>query len=706
MIPRFVHLLCLLVFSVLPVIVQAQDLASLIADRIQVDPAGRVTASGNVEVFFEGTRLTASEVSYDQSGDRLTIKGPIRITDADGTVLLADQAELDRDLRDGVLISARMVLNQQLQIAAAEIARVDDRYTRLDHVVASSCQVCAAAPVPLWEIRAARVTHDDVGQQLYFEDAQFRFVGVPIMYFPRFRLPDPTLKRATGALVPSVSTSSVLGTGIKQPYFFVLDDHRDLTLTPYLSSSTATLEFGYRHMTRGGSITAEGAITEDDLEGSRGYLFAAFHHRLPKGFLLDAEFEFVSDPGYLYTYDYSSKDRLTNNVRITRVRDKDIFRASLNEFRTLRESEIPIRDTLTDQFIEFYYSREIPSLAFGGRTMATVDSASLYRPSSVDEDGRDVNRIGVALDWSRQWLLPEGIVGGAELGARADAYVIGQDSNFADSVSRLVPRAAVELRWPMSRRTSSGSIDQIEPIFRLDVAEASGDPVPLEDSRIVEFDEANLFSFTRYPGVDGVEDGVRVAAGATWSHQNVNDWNLALAFGRVANLGGDLGYGQSLGLTGDRSEWLVSGHWGMGDNLSILSRSLFNDSGNVTLSETRADWEADTFSIGSSYVYAVPEPAEDRDDRLSEWTFDGTYSFNERWSANASWRYDFRADRAARSGIGLDYRTECAELSLSLSRRFATSTSVEPTTELGFRVSLIGVGGREAGPGPTRSCRG
>ena len=119
----------------------AQELATLIADNISVDPSGRVTATGNVEVFYDGTRLTAGSVSYDRTGDKLTITGPIRVTDDNGTLFLADAAELDRDLRNGVLVSARMVLDQQLQIAANEIARVDARYTRLDKVVAFSRQI-------------------------------------------------------------------------------------------------------------------------------------------------------------------------------------------------------------------------------------------------------------------------------------------------------------------------------------------------------------------------------------------------------------------------------------------------------------------------------------------------------------------------------------------------------------------------------------
>ncbi|NNE79269.1 MAG: LPS-assembly protein LptD [Silicimonas sp.] len=702
----WVSILALVVLSLTTAGLRAQELASLIADAITVDPEGRVTATGNVQVFFEGTVMTAQAVSYDQYGNQLTITGPIQVTDNDGTTFFADQAQLDRDLRDGVLTSARMVLDQQLQIAAAEIARVDDRYTRLDRVVASSCEVCAANPTPLWEIRADRVIHDDVERQLYFSNAQLRFVGVPIIYLPRLRLPDPTLKRASGFLIPELKTSSDLGTGIKVPYFFAFGDHRDLTLTPYVSGPTTTLEFKYRQEHSHGQIDAIGAISKDNIEGSRGYLFANASYRLPRNFLLEAQGEFASDAGYLFTYGYSDKDRLTNLIAISRVRDKDLFRSEVTEFRSLREDEIPIRDTLPDRFIDIYYEREIPHLAFGGRAVASVSSSSTIRPSSLDVDGRDVSRLGAALDWSRHWTSPAGLVSEAELGFRVDTYTIGQGSNFDNQLTRFVPRAAVELRYPMSRTTAGGGREVLEPIFRIDIADTGGDAVPIEDSRVVEFDEANLFSPTRYPGVDWVEDGTRIALGANWSRTDPQGWEVDLAFGRVANLSGDLGYAEGSGLAGDQSEWMLSGRLGIGDRLAVYSRSLFDEGIVVTLSETRVDWATDHFGLTSSYLYALPEPAEDRDDRLSEWSFEGRYQLNERWSASADWRYDFTADRAARTGVGLDYQTECLDLSLSLSRRYATSTSVDPTTEFGFRVSLTGVGDRGRERIRRQSCRG
>lgn len=699
-------LLFILALSVSALPSAAQDLASLVADRISVDPSGRVTATGNVEVFYQGTRMTAQSVSYTQNGDRLAIEGPIRVTDSLGTILLADSAEMDRDLRNGVLQSARLILNRQLQLAANEIARVGARYTRLERVVASSCEVCASNPTPLWEIRASSVIQDDLEQQLYFENAQIRLAGVPIFYLPRLRLPGPELNRARGFLIPQLRTSSDLGTGLKLPYFVPIGDHADISLTPYLSSSTRTIELSFRQNLRSGAISAIGALTRDDIEGGRAYLFAEAKYRLPRDFLLSGQLEFVSDPGYLFTYNYSDKDRLTNEIALTRIRAKDRFRAALTEFRTLRESEVAIRDTLPDQFAEVIYERELPELSFGGKTVVSLEAAALTRPSSADIAGRDVSRIGASIEWRGDRVFGPGFVTAGELGVRVDAYNVGQDSTFNTNLTRTVPRGALELRWPLGRTTASGAREIIEPVVRLDVADAGGNRVPIEDSTIVEFDEANLFSPSRYPGVDGVETGTRLAVGVAWRRDDPDGWALDFALGRIANLDGDLGFAEGTGLEGDQSEWLLAARAGVGDRFWLMNRSLFDENIDFTLSETRLDWSTDVLHVGSSYLFATPEPAEGRNDRLSEWSFDGSYALNDMWTASADWRYDFTAGRAARTGIGVGYRSECIDVAVLLSRRYATSTSVDPTTDFGFRISLVGIGGRDAELPRRRNCRG
>ena len=114
---------------------------------------------------------------------------------------------------------------------------------RLANVVASTCQVCPAQPTPLWEIRAARVVHDSLERQIYFDRAQFRLAGVPIAYIPRLRLPDPSVRRTSGLLTPQLRFSSELGPGLKLPYFLTLGRSADLTLTPYLAERDRTLQF-------------------------------------------------------------------------------------------------------------------------------------------------------------------------------------------------------------------------------------------------------------------------------------------------------------------------------------------------------------------------------------------------------------------------------------------------------------------------------
>jgi len=157
--------------------------ATLIADDIVFDQgASSITARGGVEIFFQGNRLRAEAITYSRDGDRVSADGPLTLIDASGdTVLVADFADLSADLRDGVLRSASLVLNRQMQIAATRIDRVDGRYSQAYQAVASSCEVCSDNPVPIWEIRARRVIHDEVERQIYFENAQFRVIGVPVI---------------------------------------------------------------------------------------------------------------------------------------------------------------------------------------------------------------------------------------------------------------------------------------------------------------------------------------------------------------------------------------------------------------------------------------------------------------------------------------------------------------------------------------------
>ena len=77
-------------------------------------------------------------------------------------------------------------------------------YTVLQNGVYTACLPCQDDPKkpPLWEVRAARIIHDQGEKMLYFEDARIEFFGVPLAYVPFMSAPDPTVKRKSGFLIP------------------------------------------------------------------------------------------------------------------------------------------------------------------------------------------------------------------------------------------------------------------------------------------------------------------------------------------------------------------------------------------------------------------------------------------------------------------------------------------------------------------------
>ena len=692
----------------------AAQTATLVSDSLQITGDTRLIATGNVEVFFDGKRLRASRIIFDQAGNRLIIDGPIVLTEDSGqTIILASQADLSTDFSEGILTSARMVLNQQLQLAANQMMRSAGRYTTLDSVVASSCKVCAANPVPLWEIRAKRVVHDQQEQQLYFENAQFRVSGVPVFYIPRLRMPDPTLSRATGFLMPALRSTSGLGTGLKFPYFVTLGASRDLTITPYLTSKNGrSVELRYRQAFATGQIEITGATSRDDLlpGESRGYLFANGAFDLPQNFTLTFNLQTVSDPAYLLDYGISSADRLDSRIEISRTRRNEHISGRVISFQTLRGDED--NTTIPSVMSDLTFHRRFSLGPLGGEGGLRLQTHNHWRSSESPldpdldgiSDGRDLGRISARVDWRRSFLLPMGIEATVLGEASADAYTIAQDAAFAGKTTRTHTAAGVELRWPWVKAGSSGAVHVIEPVVQLIWSGTDSAGLPNEDSTLVEFDEGNLFSLNRFPGSDAVELGARANLGISWTRHDPAGWSMGVTLGRVARDGDYLQFGPASGLDGKTSDWLVGVTFTLSDAYAISTRAVFDNDLDLTKAETRITLNQRKLALATSLIYVVPDVLENRLDPLREFAFDARYRANDQVTAKLSGSYDFFSDRGTLAALGVEYRTDCLAVDLSLSRRFTSSTSVTPTTDFGLSVELIGFGnGTKAGA--ARQCR-
>ena len=710
---RLLTVLALVLSLALPVL--AQDQATLVSDRLEISGDTRLIADGHVEVFFKGRRLTASRIVFDQATNRLEISGPIVLTDDSGdTLILAGQADLAADMSEGILTSARLVLNQQLQLAAAEMRRVSGRYTALHSVAASSCKVCAGDPTPLWEIRARSVVHDEVERQIYFDRAQFRLAGVPVLYIPRLRMPDPTLKRASGFLMPSIRTTSDLGTGIKVPYFLVLGQSADLTLTPYLTTKQSrTVELRYRRAFATGEVELTGSLSRDALipGKTRGYLHLKGGFTLPARFKLSFDGQTVTDPAYMLDYGIGNEDRLDSRIEVTRTRRNEYISGRIISFQTLRDDEV--NSAIPSVMADLTFHRRFSLGPLGGEGGLRLQTHNHYRssgspidgPDSDDiADGRDVGRISARIDWRKSFILPLGIEGTVLGEATADAYRITDDTAFGGSTTRTHGTAGVELRWPWVKAEAGGGSQVIEPVVQLLFSSSDAESLPNEDSALVEFDEGNLFSLDRFPGSDAVERGPRANVGISWTRFDPQGWSMGMTLGRVFREA-DLGqFGPGSGLAGVQSDWLAAANVTLADGLAITGRLVMDDDLSLTKGEARVTLNGPKTSVATSMIWAVADPLENRPDPTRELSVDARRKLNPNWTATFAGRYDFVGNQGTVAGLGLEFLNECVRFDVSLSRRFTSSTSVNPTTDFGLSLDLVGFGGGGTA-GPARACR-
>lgn len=698
--------------------------AILVADDVRLLDRDTLVASGNVEAMYQGKRLHAQSITYHRKSDSLTLTGPISLQDDQGVLLLASAAEIDRDLENGILRGARMVLDDQVQLAANHAALVGGRYTQLYKVAVTSCRVCNSNKPPLWQIRARKVVHDQEKQQLYFTDAQFLIYDTPVFYMPRLRLPDPTLKRATGFLVPSVHNSSRLGSGIKLPFFIVIGDHKDLTLTPFLTTKSRTLELRYRQAFRNGDIEFNGAVSDDDFgrDHTKFFVFGGGKFDLPADFKLSFNIEATNDDTYLLDYDFSDKDRLESDIAIDRTRRDEFMRFAVSNFHSLRVNEP--NSTLPTLVGNAEYERRLhPGGAFGGELRFAAALHSHYRTSDLNTDGadfdlyadgRDVTRFTTSANWQRSFTLAHGLRAQVLTGVDLDSFQISQAGITSRSnVTRVTPSGAIRLRWPLLKIAGSGASHVIEPMAQLAWVGGSNPNVPNDESTQVEFDEGNLLSLSHFPSPDRRERGVIAAYGASWTRFDPKGWQTSLVFGQVIrdqtlfepNGSGFTSFTSSSGLQSKSSDYLLAGQIKTTNGITITGRGLFDEGLSATKAETRASWNNKLADIGATYIWLQKDNFEGRPVSVSEWAIDGSYRVAQHWTASADWRYDLATNKSVRAGLGMKYTNECVDISFSASRRFTSSTILRKSTSFSVTVGIRGFSSRTQDKSFVRSCR-
>ena len=208
---------------------------------------------------------------------------------------------------------------------------------------------------PPWKITSDEIHHDKIKKKITYKNAWLEIYDFPVVYFPKFFHPDPTVVRQSGFLKPELGSSNNLGSSIYMPYFLAVSDDKDLTIKPRVfGDNKFLLQNEYRQKTRNSFTIVDFSFlnghdsSAQDTGGTRSHLFTNTLVDLSldnfKKSMLQIDYQKTSNDNYLKLFDLQSsllKDDysvLESKIKFDLEHEKYDLTTSFEMYETLNGS--------------------------------------------------------------------------------------------------------------------------------------------------------------------------------------------------------------------------------------------------------------------------------------------------------------------------------------------------------------------------------
>ncbi|MGR6431367.1 LPS-assembly protein LptD [Rhizobium sp. PAMB 3174] len=695
----------------------------------------RVIVRGAVQIYYGGYKMVARQVEYNQKNGRLIATGGIELVEPGGNRVYADKMDITDDFADGFVNTLRVETTDNTRLAAETAERVNGKVSILHKGIYTACLPCESDPSrpPVWQIKAERVIQNGETHTIRLEKAKFELFGRPIAFFPSIEVPDNTVKRKSGFLFPTMSTSQNLGFGIKVPYYWAIAPDRDMTVnaTGYTNqgflldaeyrqrfeNGTHVFRFAGIDQMNPGSFSAD---TTDSERNMRGMVASKGEFKINPRWTFGWDAMLQSDNNFAKTYGLDDLDSTvhTNKVYLKGFGQRNSFEANAYYF--------DVQDADTDSIDEkkqaivgpvIDYKYYAPEAVAGGELSLDANYTHLTRSSSdfYTVSGRDrfrglsgdYNRLSAEVQWQRTFTTPQGILLTPIAAARGDALNVDMsdpsdlgtydgDWQGNGAKTRGMVTAGLEARYPilMTTQNSSHVFEPIAQIFvRPDEQMVGG--LPNEDAQSFVFDATNLFERDKFSGYDRIEGGTRANVGFRYTGTFDAGYSIRSIFGQSYQLAGKnsfasedlVGAGLESGLESTVSDFvgMVAVDLPVGVSLSTSYR-LDEKTLDLRRADASVSYRSDRWQTDVTYTHITAQPDYGFDRDQEELQTAGSLNLNDRWSVFGSLTWDINNNVLSRRGVGVTYADECTEFSLVYYDKRDTDNESAVDWSIGARV--------------------
>jgi LPS-assembly protein len=633
------------------------------ADKIEVlNNGSKIKATGNILIQTEDYLSSTDNLIYDKSKEMVKTSGNIIIKDKLENYYYFDKFISDKNFSKASGTNTKIRLNDGSRIVGKSFIRTDSNINQINNAIYTPClqKNYITENCPGWKLSANKVVHDVEKQNIYYEGATLSILNVPVLYSPFFSHPDPSVKKRSGLLMPSISSDNNLGTTFSIPYFFNLSSNYDVTLTPSIQSKADDYySINYRHLTKNHQFNIDTSISSDESNtGTKNHVFINGEVKNPFG-KFDYKIQTSNNDTYLRKNYIAQETILTSGLNFTKEMDNSYLDFSSYIYKHLNNT--------SNQKWEYVY----PNISY--------DIYNYKDPIyglSWKIDNSLLNYKTINKNYEQQLsseILSDDVHISKKTGLKFVNTVQNRLIYFNNSVNnysqlRVFPQLSSKISYPLSKSRNDRT-EILEPIVMPILAPHNN---YTNDQNI---SSSNIFSLNRETSLSQWESGPRINYGINWLVSNSN-----LVF--------NTSLGQSVKAEKDNStkisNYFIGNTLDFGNigyiktDITINRQDLYLKDNNINSSLNFGE-----IKLGFDYDYETLNKI-----KTSEQISIGAkLNFNKHINLIMSARKDLMSDKSIGNAIGLNYENDCLAVNLNYFTDFTAIDDIKNSR--GFSINIV-----------------
>ncbi len=674
--------------------------------------------SGNSKIIFEDNyTLSSDKVIYDKNNNSVYSNEKSTLIDKNGNKIKLGKFDLDLNKKKAKVFDLNLtdinknnfILKEALvdleneEIEGKDIklffnksilgnAQNDPRIfgnsvidnkneTIVNEGVFTSCKLNKKEKCPPWEMKAEEIKHDKKNKILEYKNAFLKVYDKPVLYFPYFYHPDPSVKRQSGFLMPKINNSTFLGSSLQIPYYKVISESEDFTVSPRIFfNDKFLLQSEYRQAFKKSDLILDHSIKLDN-ESSVTHLFGNFFtNNINNKF--EVNFETVSNRNYLKKYDiYSnlvdSHTILNSYIEFEESNENSSFRSSFEVFEDLT---LLSSDSYEFVYPAFNYTSKIDSNLNGNLNFDVSGYQKKYQTNRYD--GILVNNL---LYNSNKKITKKGFVDDFNLIIK-NVNTKGDNSSELkeDYDNKLLSGIILNREYPL-KKINNDKLIYFTPKISARLSPTETKNIRNKDKRV---DFISLFNTDRLNENTVLEGGESLTLGADYRLANENGEIFSLSGGQVFRFKEDKDIPKTSTIGNKRSDIIGNLKFIPSDVFNLnYSFSISKDLNNLNYNYAETKFLVNNFV--TSFKYLSDSNSIDNRSYISNTT---KYSFDEYNSFGFTTNKNLDSNLTEYYDLVYEYRNDCLKASIEYKKTFYDDVDLDPDENIFFSITIIPFG--------------